>query len=132
MKKVLVPGLTIGVAMLISGMATSQIFTAVFPTVMREYNNTALFRPWSDPAMSLYFLHPFAVGILLSFLWQKHKNVFAGKGPQWALVYFVLTLPGMLISYASFPVSLLMIIEWTLSGFVQVMVAGLILGKMGK
>ncbi|MBI4359051.1 MAG: hypothetical protein HY577_00455 [Candidatus Nealsonbacteria bacterium] len=137
MKKLVFSGLLAGLVMLVVGLLANQAFGLIFTGLKAEYENPNLFRSWSDPLMSLYFLHPFLVGLILAWLWSKTKSLFrAGKccspGVNFGLMYWLITLPGMLISYASFPVSLLMILEWTLGGLFQAMVAGLILERMDK
>jgi hypothetical protein len=137
MKKLILPGLVTGLAMLIAGMAVSQIFGFLIPSIKTEYENANLFRPWSDPLMSLYFIHPFAVGIILAWVWSMVKDFLTAKsrtakGISFGLIYWSITLPGMLISYATFPVSFTLVLSWTLSGLAQVICAGLILPKMIK
>lgn len=134
MKKILLPGVLAGIAMLVVGMLISQLINMIFPALIAEYKTT-LFRPWSDPIMSLYFLYPFILGLALAWIWDKIKGVISGTIVQRAgyltLGYFLVsTIPGMLISYSSFPLSLTMIISWTISGVAQAFCAGLILAKM--
>ena len=134
MKKILIPGLVAGVAMLIAGMIVSQLINLAFPALMEEYK-AALFRPWEDPLMSLYFAHPFVVGLALAFVWDKVKGLLSGgplkRATNFALAYFIVaTIPGMLISYSSFPLSILMILSWTLSSLIQAWTAGLVLAKL--
>lgn len=134
MRKVLIPGLVAGAAMLIVGMLLSQLINLAFPALMDQYQ-TVLFRPWEDPLMSLYFAHPFVLGLALAFVWDKVKGLLAGgllkRATHFALVYFmVATIPGMLISYSSFPLSLLMILSWTVSSLLQALAAGLVLAKL--
>jgi hypothetical protein len=42
----------------------------------------------------------------------------------------VAAIPGMLMSYSSFPVSFVMILSWTLTGLVEAVLAGIILAKL--
>jgi hypothetical protein len=134
MKKVLIPGLVAGVVMLIIGMLVSQAIHMIFPALAAEFK-TALFRPWDDPIMSFYFAHPFVLGLALAFIWDKVKGIISGgplkRATHLALGFFILSIvPGMLISYSSFPLSLLMIFSWTVSAFLQALGAGLVLAKM--
>lgn len=61
MKKIVWPGIIAGVIMLITGMGLSYLLHAIFPSLIVEYNNTSVFRPWTDPLMSIYFVHPFVL-----------------------------------------------------------------------
>lgn len=122
--------------MLVVGFGFSQLFVFVFPSLGAEYLNASLFRPWSDPLMSLYFLHPFLVGVILVWIWTKTKQLFIGtqfeRAYKFGFVYALLAFPGMLISYASFPVSFLMVLSWFISSILQGLVAGLLFTKIIK
>lgn len=137
MKKVILSGLVAGAAMLVVGLGVGYLLMLVFPGLQAEYENTSLFRSWEDPIMSLYFAYPFVTGLILAWVWNKVKKVFAGKawakrGLSFGFAYWVVTIPGMLISYASFPLSLLMVVSWTISGLLQALCAGPILAAMNK
>ncbi|HBB02438.1 MAG: hypothetical protein US89_C0019G0007 [Candidatus Peregrinibacteria bacterium GW2011_GWF2_38_29] len=137
MKKVFLLGLLSGLAMLVFGMLFDQGFNWVFPGLTSEYETSGVFRAWTEPLMSLYFLSPFVMGIAFAWTWNKTKSLFKGSIWKRALMFslalfFVTTVPGMFISYASFKISLLMIASWTLSSFVQEFVGGLVLAKMNK
>jgi len=136
MKKIIWPGIVAGVAILILGMAISYLFMLI-PSVAADYNNTHIMRSWQDPLMSLFFLYPFVLGIAFAWIWNKSKPLFKGsawqRGTHFGFAYFIIaTIPGMLISYSSFPISFLTIISWTVSGLVNAIVAGWILAKMNK
>lgn len=137
MKKAILFGLLTGILLLAVGMGLSQLLNALFPQLVTEYANVAIYRPWDDPKMSLFFIYPFLVAILLAFAWMKHKTAFQGsalkKGLKFGLVYFVIAIiPGMLMSYSSFQVSALMVASWTLSGLLYGVIAGLIYAKWLK
>ncbi|MFH1181745.1 MAG: hypothetical protein V1702_02200 [Candidatus Woesearchaeota archaeon] len=134
MKKVLI-GLLAGVVMLIVGFGFNMLFDFVFPVAAAEYQNPAIFRPWSDPLMMLYFIYPFVLGIALSFFWAMAKGMFKGgvweRAAKLAFMYFIIaTIPGMLMSYSSFQVSLLLILSWTINGFLSVFAAGVVFAKL--
>ena len=76
MKKVVISGLVTGIVMLIVGLGMGPISNYLFPKVITEYQNPQLFRAWTDPIMSLYFLHPFLVGFILAWIWNKTKPLF--------------------------------------------------------
>jgi hypothetical protein len=137
MKKIILSGLLAGVAMLAVGFGLGYAMMFIFPSLGAEYANTALFRPWSDPIMSLYFAHPFVLGFILAWVWNKVKGViggagWSGKGTRFGLAYWLVTIPGMVISYASFPLSLLMVVSWSISILAQALAAGLILSAANR
>lgn len=128
--------LLVGLVMLVVGFLISQLTVYLLPTLTAEYSNSALFRTWSDPKMWLYFVYPFAAGLLLAWIWTKVRGRFTGKfwqrGTKFGLVAWIVTLPGMLMSYSSFPVSLNLVLSWTVSNLVQLIVAGILLAKVAK
>ena len=137
MKKIIVPGLLAGTAMLVAWMVLNWVLGFIFPTLASQYQNPDLFRPWSDPLMSLIFVEPFVLGLVLAWLWGRVKESIKGKDDwsravNFGVFYWVIGIPGMFISYSTFPVSLTMIISWSLSGFVQAVVAGWVFAKRLK
>ncbi len=137
MKKIIMSGLLAGIAMLIIGLAAGYGMMAVFPRLTAEYANTALFRPWDDPLMSLYFLHPFVLGFILAWVWSVVKGVIGGatptaRGVRFGLAYCVVVIPGLLISYASFPLSLLMVVSWAVGVLLQALAAGLVFAWVNR
>lgn len=135
-KKIILPGIIAGVAILIAGLAVSYLFMA-FPAVSVDYQNVALMRSWQDPTMSLFFLYPFILSMILSWVWNRSKSLFsggwAGRGAKFGLVIWIIsTVPGMFISYVSFPISLLTVISWTVGGLVNGIICGLIFSKMNS
>jgi hypothetical protein len=133
MKKIWI-GLLIGVVMLIIGMVFSRIFMFAVPSLEQEYANTQVFRSWEDPLMSLYFLQPFVLGLLLAWVWSMvlpllKKYGRLQRGFRFALVYWLFSLPGMLMSISSFPISMTMVTTWTINILLQSLAAGLILAK---
>lgn len=135
-KKVILSGLLAGFLMLIVGFAVSFVFQIFFPELMGEYTSK-IFRPWTDPLMMLYFLHPFLMGVVFAWAWDLTKVKF--KGTVWqrgfnfgVFVWAIAVFPGMFITYSSFMVSLTMIISWTVMGFVNAIVAGWVFAKLNK
>jgi hypothetical protein len=145
MKKIILPGLLVGVANFIASMLVSQIFRVIFPSVNAEYTNPNLFRAYSDPLMLLFFVYPFLLGIILAWFWNKTKTLFvspeAGSRPggstraaiKFALTYFVVsTIPGMFVTYSSMPYSFLIVLSWLVEGLLNGLIAGIILAKLNK
>jgi len=132
--KIVKKGLIIGVVNLVAGLILNRVLHFLFPALVQEYQG-GLFRPWTDPLMTAYFLHPFILGIALAYFWSLFGKDIKGKtGPEKALsfakLYFVIaTIPGMFISLTSFKISFLMVVSWTLVGFIQAYLAGLILAR---
>ena len=135
MKKNLSIGLLAGLLMMIAGMLNGMMFQLLFPSIKIEYQNEQLFRPWTDPLMSLMFVQPFIVGIILAWIWSNTKALFTAtvwwkKGMGFGLVYILVSIPGMIMSYSSFPVSCLLILSWTTSIVIEALLAGLLFSRM--
>jgi hypothetical protein len=115
-------------------MILNQSLHFLFPALAKEYQSS-LFRPWSDPLMMAYFLHPFILGVALAYFWslfgkEIKGKVISEKAFSFAKLYFIIaTIPGMFISLTSFKVSFLMVASWTLAGFIQVFLAGYIIAR---
>lgn len=127
-------GLVAGLANLVVGMALTFGLQTVLPSLAKEYQ-TALFRPWNDPLMTLFFAYPFILGIVAAYLWGLLQSNFKGdsfkKAFQFAKTYFIIaTIPGMFVTYTSFHVSIFMVLSWTVIGFVEVYIAGLVFTKI--
>ena len=136
MKKIL-SGLLAGAIMLIISLATGKCFQFLFPSIRLEYENPQLFRPWTDPLMSIYFLEPFVTGVILAWLWNIVKgnikgNTLTEKGINFGFIYWVITIPGMLMSYSSFPLSPQLVFSWSATILAQAICAGLLFSKMLK
>ena len=137
MRKTILPGLLVGLVMLVVGLAVGQLLNAIFPQLVAEYNNSAVIRPWSDPAMSLYFIEPFVTGLILAWIWGVTRHLFKGenivsKGTNFGLVYWLATVPGMIMSFASFQLSLLIVVSWSVTLLVQALFAGWVLAKVAR
>lgn len=136
MKKILT-GLLAGAVMLGLGMLVGQVFQLIDPSLKTEYENPNLFRPWTDPLMLLYFVEPFVMGIIMAWLWDMTKSVIKGntlleKGIYFGLIYWVISIPGMIMSYSSFPLSVMLVFSWSFTGIVQTLCAGVLFSKMLK
>jgi hypothetical protein len=135
-EEIIWPGIVAGIAILVLGMVISYLFMSI-PSVAADYNNAQIMRSRQDPLMSLFFIYPFVLGIALAWVWNRAKGLFKGsackRGTHFGLSYFIIaTIPGMLISYSSFPLSLSTIICWTVSGLISAIAAGCILARMNK
>jgi hypothetical protein len=137
MKKVIIPGLIAGVLMLGVSLLLSLIISAIFPDSMAEYSNAEIFRQWDDPLMYYFLLHPFVMGIILSFIWLKVRGLIDGEGLKKGLVYgfyvwLLFGIPGMLMTISSFQVSAFLVGTWTVSLLAQDLVAGVAINRMVK
>ena len=86
MKKILLSGLLAGLAMVVVGVILNTIWQKIFPGLQAEYQ-TALFRPWSDPIMSLVFV-VFIIIIIIAepqIMMFTFSFCYSLSGPTWTL-----------------------------------------------
>jgi hypothetical protein len=137
MKKIIVPGLVASFANLAAAMLFGYAFMFIIPSLETDYSNTQIFRPWSDPLMNLYYLYPFLISFGLAWAWEKSKSLFTKtyliNAFNFTLIYWLISsIPGMVMSISSFKISVVMVLTWTISAFIQVFVVALIVGGMNK
>jgi hypothetical protein len=136
MKKIIFSGLLTGLVLFLVSQVVSKFFGIILPSINSEYQNPNLFRSFKDPLMLLFFVHPFLIGVLLSWFWNKTKNIFGENikgGMKFGLTYWVIaTIPGMFATYSSMPYSLAIVMSWLISGLVEAVLAGIILQKLIK
>ena len=137
MKKIVFPGIVAAIASLAAMMAVGFLFQFIDPSLKASYCNPEIFRPWSDPIMNIFWFQPFLLAIAIAWIWDKTKQLFTGSLLKNTWNFSVITLivsiiPGMLMSYSSFKISIIMTMSWTISGFAQIFVAVLVIGKMNK
>lgn len=136
MKKIIIPGILAGILIsIVLFIGQGFILNPLFPSLVEEYSNTALYRPWSVPVMWLIFLYPFVQGIALAWAWDKTKNIFKGsnntKAIHFAFAFWIVAIvPSMLMVYSCIPISFTVISIWTITGFVYGLVAGLIFTRL--
>jgi hypothetical protein len=137
MKKIIWPGILAGIAILILNMAIGYLFM-ILPSVAADYKNASIMRQWQDPLMLLFFfVYPFILGIALSWVWDKSKGLFKGsawkRATNFGWTYFVIaTIPGMLASYSSFPLSIFTVLSWTVGGLISAIASGYIFARMNN
>jgi len=126
--KIIIGGVS-GVIMLSISVLITQFFETIFPLLKSEYTNSHLFRPWSDPLMSVYYIVPFLTGIILVWIWDSIKEIIPGskivKGIRFGLGYWITTLPGMIMTYSSFSLSFIIVLSWTITTLAQSIIVGL-------
>lgn len=136
LKKIIGSGILAGLVIFLASQVVSRIFGVVFPSINAEYQNPNLFRPFKDPLMLLFFVHPFLLGIILAWFWEKTKTIFGENingGLKFGIAYWIVaTIPGMFITYTSMPYSLPIIVSWLAAGLIEGILAGIIFSKLLK
>ena len=135
--KKIVVGLTSGLIILVVSIVVSYFFQFFQPSIQLEYQNQEIFRSVSDPLMSYFYIEPFLLGCILLWVWGKFNLIIKGdsqleKGLRFGLIYWIITLPGLLMTFTSFKVSLLMVISWSISNLISAVFSGVLFSKMIK
>jgi len=109
---------------------------------MKKIIGVGLAVQYFDPAFAnesgrymLYFLHPFVIGLALSWFWSRFKGVLKGsfitRGIEFGLIYgMVATFPMMWLIYSAMNISLALVATWFVLAMIQGLVAGLVFEKM--
>jgi hypothetical protein len=134
MKKIAV-GLISGSIMLVAGVLISKAFQLLFPSLIVEYENTTLIKPWTDPNKLIVFATPFILGIILAILWDRTKPMFNKnnatiKGINFGLIFWIISIPAMVLFFNSFPFSVTIIVCWVITLLIQALCSGFIFSKM--
>lgn len=130
MKKIVISGLIAGVILFIISYGGLYLAIKFFPQLFIEYNNP-LFN--SDGSRDLlFYLHAFIIAMALSWFWERFKGLFRGgflvRGLEFGMVYAVVALlPVMWITFSAMDITFSMVASWFLYGFVQSVVAGVVL-----
>lgn len=127
----------IGFANLLLGITINFLVQWFLPSIALEYQNESIFRPWSDPLMIIFFAYPFILAWASSYVWDLIEKKVIGasikKALYFAKFYFIIaTIPGMFISYTTFHISFLMIVIWSLTGFMEAFLAGILFANIKK
>lgn len=128
-------GILAGITNLIIGFGISMLAGAIFPSINQEYMNESIFRPWDDPLMMAFFLQPFVVGFIFAYFWSLIKDKLKGsinaRALGFAKTYFIVAIfAGMFATFTSFQLSLLIVLSWTIGGFLEALVAAYIFQKV--
>ena len=132
-KKIRIAILT-GVILSVISFRLSYFAHFITSEIDKDYSNTCLLRSWSDPKMLWFFIHPFVTSVIMAFTWSFAKGNFKDKfntesGARFGLLFWIISLPSLLLSYSIFPISLLLTITWAITGLSQAIVAGYIFSK---
>jgi hypothetical protein len=135
--KKIVVGLTSGLIILVVSIVVSYFFQFFQPSIQLEYQNQEIFRSVSDPLMSYFYIEPFLLGCILLWVWGKFNLIIKGdsqleKGLRFGLIYWIITLPGLVMTFTSFKVSLLIVISWSISNLISAVFSGVLFSKMIK
>ncbi len=133
MKKIIISGLVAGVIFLILSILIGFVISYLFPNIIMPYSDSA-FSMQSD-RIAFYYLHPFIIGLALSWFWTRFKETLKGsyitKGVEFGLIYAaVAVFPMMWLIYSAMSISFLLITIWFLLALLQAVIAGLVFEKM--
>ena len=133
MIKIILSGLAAGLLLLVLSVVGLYGTVWLFPKLAVQY-----FDPVFDAQEGrymVYFVHPFIIGLALSWFWDRFKGIlkgsFLGRGIEFGIMYVVVAVfPMMWLIYSAINVSLGLVISWLLLGMFQGVAAGLLFGKI--
>jgi len=133
MRKIVIAGFVSGVILLVLSVLGLYTTIWLFPNIALQYFDPA-FSSGSDRFM-LYFMHPFIIGLALSWFWDRFKSLLKGtrltRGIEFGLIYvMVATIPMLWLIYSAMNVSITMVATWFILALAQGVVAGLVFEKM--
>jgi hypothetical protein len=133
MKKIIIPGIVTGFALLMLSVAGLYATTWFFPGIAMQYFDPAF--DMQSSRVMIYYLHPFIIAMALSFFWGRFKIVLAGsfltRGIEFGLIYaMVAVFPMMWLIYGAMSVSMEMLATWFILAVLQGLIAGLIFERL--
>jgi len=133
MKKIIFPGLIVGVVLFIVSYGGLWIAIQFFPQLFVEYNNPLFGSDASRDA--LFYSHAFIISMALSAFWERFKGMFKGhfllRGIEFGGIYaLVALLPVMWITFSSLDITFTMVASWFLYGLFQALVAGILFARL--
>jgi hypothetical protein len=127
---VLVAGLTL----LAIGTVFHFTIRSVAPSLSRQFDNAALYRPWPGWTSTYMLLHPLGYGVVFALvyavLWLRGFEGWQGGLKYGAGVFVVGSLPVYLLAFASFEVSPEVIAWWIAQSASQYLAAGVAIGAV--
>lgn len=130
--------LAAGVALFAVGALFHFAIPVIAPSIPPQFDNAALFRPWSGWTSTYMTLHPLGYGAFFAagYLFLRSRNGLPGGwrgGLLYGLgVFLIGSLPVYLLAFASFQVSLKVVASWIAQSAAQYLAAGLVLGWLSK
>ncbi|PBQ30512.1 hypothetical protein CNR22_01590 [Sphingobacteriaceae bacterium] len=130
------PGIVVltGFGMLAIGMGLGKLANAMEPSIETEYMNTTIFRSVTDPKMAFYWFVPFITAGLMLWIWNLAKHrikgyTYSSKGLNFGLIYWAVTIPGMIMSYCTFQLSGAIVVSWAISNLAEAIFAGVVYAR---
>jgi hypothetical protein len=128
--------LVAGMTLFAVGALFHLVVPLVAPGIPPQFSNAALFRPWPGWTSTYMFLHPFGFAPVFTSVFLLLRSS-GGISSDWQGgllygfgVFLVGSLPVYMLVFASFQVSIEVIISWILQSAIQYILAGVAIGWM--
>lgn len=133
MKKIVIPGLIVGLVLFIISYGGLWIAIRFFPQLFVEYNNPLFGSDGSRDA--LFYSHAFIISFALAAFWERFKGLFRGnfllRGIEFGGIYaLVALLPVMWITFSSLDITFVMVASWFVYGLFQALIAGILFARV--
>jgi hypothetical protein len=128
MKHILVGCVLFGVISLVMSMAIGYAFTGGSTALYM----TPAFKAPTAPEMQLMWVVPFLTGAMFAVIYSLARQAVPGKGAGKGLAYGFLmwifgSVTGMLMTWTSFAVADLLVLDWLVAGLATYLVSGILL-----
>ena len=120
-------GLGTGILMFITGKIVFILFNAAFPSI-----NAAFANPVFIPLAPLFFLEPILLGFGLAWLWDKTRKTWKSGLEFGVALGLIMTVPLFFAYIGTFAFPLIVILAWSVSEGLSVIVGGTVLDALGK
>jgi len=123
-KKGIIAGIVAGIIILVVGMISGSLFGADYestPQLWKPMDNN-----WYYQMIAVDFIEGLLFGLVFSCIYNGIPGKGWKKGLNYGLIlFFVGTVPGMLMTYISMAVPDTIVASWVIGGFISLVIAGL-------
>lgn len=122
--------------MFLVGVVFHFLIGSLAPDIDRQYRNPALFRDWSGWTSTYMTIHPFLYGPVFAVVFLRLRMATSiPSGIKGGLIYgggvfCVGSLPVFLLTFASFQVSVEIMLSWIVQNLCQYLAAGVAIGAV--
>ena len=128
--------IAVGITMFLVGTVFYFLVPFIAPGIKPQYDNPRLFRPWPGWTSTYMTIHPFIYAPVFAaiFLKLRQETRFSsgicGGVMYGAGIFLVGSLPVFLLAFASFQVSVEIIVTWIVQNLCQYLAAGVAIGTV--
>jgi hypothetical protein len=128
--------IAVGITMFLVGVVFHFLIGSLAPDIERQYKNSALFRSWQGWTSNYMLIHPFLYAPVFAAVFLKLRMATSfPSGIKGGLIYgagvfCVGSLPVFLLTFASFQMSVEIMLSWIVQNLCQYLAAGVAIGAV--